>query len=65
MKYQEGLDSTKEWLQEHSKVEITDVLEKAGLSETKMKMILLRYCEEKSRFHASDKLGMYESSILC
>lgn len=61
MKYQEGLDSTKEWLQEQSKVEITDVLEKAGLSETKMKMIL-RYCEEKSRFHTSDKLGMCESS---
>lgn len=62
MKYQEGLDSTKNWLKSHSKVEISDVLERAGLSETKAKMILLTYCEEKSRLHASEKLNMCESS---
>ena len=62
MKCQEGLDSTKNWLKTHSKIEISDVLAKAGLSETKAKMILLRYCEEKSRLHASELVGMCESS---
>lgn len=62
MRYQEGLDSTKDWLKSHSKVEISDVLDRAGLSDTKAKMILLRYCEEKTRLHASEKLGMSESS---
>ena len=62
MRYQEGLDSTKDWLKSHSKVEISDVLSRAGLSDTKVKMILLRYCEEKARLHASEALGMSESS---
>lgn len=61
-KYQPGLDSTKNWLKKSSLGEITEVLEKSGLSKVKMEMILRRYCEEQRRLHASYDLGMCESS---
>lgn len=41
-KYQPGLDNTKGWLKKASLGEITEVLEKSGLSRVKMDMILRR-----------------------
>lgn len=61
-KYQPGLDSTKGWLKKASLGEITEVLEKSGLSRVKMDRILRRYCNEQRRLHASTDLGMSESS---
>lgn len=46
MKYQEGLETTKNWLKEHSRLEIEDILSKSGLSIQKAKIILSKYCEE-------------------
>lgn len=65
MKYQEGLDSTKAWLRSACKEEIETILEKAGLSDQKARIILLKYCKEKSRFHIStdDKVNLNESGV--
>ena len=54
MNYQEGLSSTKRWLKTASKMEILSVIEQAGLSEQKAKIIMMKYCEEKARLHISD-----------
>lgn len=62
MKYQEGLETTKNWLKEHSRLEIEDILSKSGLSTQKAKIILSKYCEEHQRDRASYDLGMRESS---
>lgn len=62
MKYQEGLETTKNWLKDHSRLEIEDILSKAGLSSQKAKIILTKYCEEHRRDRASYDLGMCESS---
>lgn len=47
MKYQEGLDSTKAWLRSACKEEIETILEKAGLSDQKARIILLKYCKRE------------------
>ena len=65
MRYQSGLDSTKAWLRNASKLEIEDILDKAGLSEQKARIILLKYCKEKSRFQIStdDKVNLNETGV--
>lgn len=65
MKYQEGLDSTKAWLRSACKEEILDILDKAGLSEQKARIILLKYCNEKPRLHIStdEKVNLNETGV--
>lgn len=46
MKYQEGLEGTKEWLRSSSKAEILLVLAEAGLSKQKAELVLRKFCEE-------------------
>lgn len=62
MKYQEGLDTTKGWLKNHSRLEIESILSSAGLSESKAKIILSKYCAEKDRDNASFDIGMSVST---
>lgn len=62
MKYQEGLEETKAWLQDHSKAEILLVLNEAGLSKQKADIILRRYCEEQRRDPASYDLAMHPTT---
>lgn len=62
VRYQEGLDETKGWLKSHSRLEIEDILSKAGLSEQKAKIILTKYCSERDRDNAAYDLGMCSSS---
>lgn len=62
MKYQEGLDSTKDWLRSSSKAEILLVLNEAGLSAKKTKIVLSKFCDEQARDHASYDLAMHQST---
>lgn len=62
MKYQEGLERTKEWLKSSSKAEILSVLNDTGLSEQKVKIILTKYCDEHCRDRASYDLAMHYST---
>lgn len=65
MKYQEGLQKTKNWLKNASALEIKDIIEKAGLSEQKANIILLKYCNEKSRLHIStdSRVALNETGV--
>lgn len=62
MKYQEGLDETKEWLRDHSKAEVLLVLQEAGLSEQKCKIVLSKFCQEQRRDPASYDLAMHPTT---
>lgn len=61
MKYQEGLDKTKNFLKTSPEPEIREVCAKAGLTAKETEMVILRFRKGKSRLNASYDLGMCES----
>lgn len=62
MKYQEGLEGTKEWLRSSSKAEILLVLAEAGLSKQKAEIVLRKFCEEHCRDRVSYDLAMHPTT---
>lgn len=62
MKYQEGLDETKEWLRSSSKAEILLVLKEAGLSKQKADIVITKFCDEHRRDSASYDLAMHPTT---
>lgn len=62
MKYQEGLDETKDWLRSSSKAEILLVLNEAGLSKQKADIVIRKFCDEQRRDPASDDLIMHPTT---
>ena len=55
MKYQAGLESTKEFLKTNPAPVIREICETAGLSEKETEIILLKYRLGKQRLYTSEK----------
>ena len=63
MKYQEGLEKTKEHLKRCTRSELQEIIDNTGLSEQKAKIILLKFLEEKDRLFISDKVACAECKV--
>lgn len=63
MKYQEGLEKTKNFLRTNPEPKIRDVCEKAGLTEKETEIIVLKFRKGKSRLWSSDKVHISESRL--
>lgn len=61
MKYQAGLEKTKQFLKESPEPKIREVCEKAGLTDKEQQIIIMKFRKGKPRLHASFDLGMSES----
>lgn len=61
MKYQSGLEKTKQFLKTSPENEIREICDKAGLTEKEKQIIILKYRKGRPRLHASYDLGMSES----
>ena len=62
-RYQEGLEKTKELLRELSKPELEAVLEAAGLSPQKAKIIFLKYIPEQRRWFIAEEVHCAETKV--
>lgn len=61
MKYQAGLEKTKQFLKESPEPTIREVCDKAGLTDKEQQIIIMKFRKGKPRLHASYDLGMSES----
>ena len=61
MKYQEGLEKTKDFLRKTPEPQMRELCDKAGLTEKETEMIVQRFRKGRPRSHASYDLGMSES----
>lgn len=61
MKYQAGLEKTKQFLKESPETKIREVCNKAGLTDKEQQIIIMKFRRGKPRLHASYDLGMSES----
>ena len=63
MKYQAGLESTKEFLKTNPAPVIREICETAGLSEKETEIILLKYRLGKQRLYTSEKVCRCETAV--
>lgn len=63
MKYQAGLESTKEFLKTNPAPVIREICETAGLTEQETKIILMRYRLGKQRLYTSEEVGRCETAV--
>jgi hypothetical protein len=61
MKYQEGLEKTKNFLRTNPEPTIRDICEHAGLTNKETRIIILKYRKGEPRDTASYNLGMCSS----
>ena len=61
MKYQAGLEKTKQFLRESPEPEIREICNKAGLTNKEQEIIISKFRKSRPRLHASYNLGMSES----
>lgn len=62
-KYHEGLGHVKEVLRKASRKQLKELLETVGLSEIKQKIIIMRFCEEKTRLFIAGELNITEKIV--
>ena len=63
MKYQQGLEKTKQYLRERSLPELEDIVAATGLSKQKSTIIILKYARELQRWFIADEVHCADTKV--